>query len=361
MAGNIYANAGANYIGGFTFTLNDLFRIKVTDTKVYFYKNSFLLGSQSTTPQSYLAKIVSGNVAAGQIITIDKVNIFSVGKNGTSGSAGTSGSNGGNGYAVSKHYYYANTGSTTGQFDVIGTANFNSITGIYINGTDYDGFSIGEYLQGILNSGETLEIQIKKITDASRYGIYRLNSATYSSGKLTSSSLTILAASSNAIESGVNYHLSFGTTIPTTNLSLSGDFTVTGTSSLNGLTVLQEVTEIINSNINGDGPGATASTVVYDFSTGSNWYHSSVNTNYTANFINIPTTRGRVITVTIVIEQGSTPYIPNNVQINGVSETIKWSGGTASGTPNQVDIVGFTFIRINSAWTQVLGQINTFD
>ena len=144
--------------------------------------------------------------------------------------------------------------------------------------------------------------------------------------------------------------------VPADNLSLSGNLSVSGTATFSGLTVLQEVTEVINST-----PGATASTVVYDFSTGSNWYHSSINTNYTANFINIPTTDNRVTTVSIVINQGSTAYIPQVVQIGGTTSTIKWAGGTASGNANQVDIVGFTFIRSGGSWAQVLGQINTFD
>jgi hypothetical protein len=143
---------------------------------------------------------------------------------------------------------------------------------------------------------------------------------------------------------------------PTTSLSLSESLTVTGTSTFNGLAVLQEVTEVINST-----PGATSSTVVYDFTTGSNWYHSSANTNYTANFINIPTTDNRATTLTIVINQGSTAYIPTAVQIDGNCQTIKWAGGTASGTSNQVDVIGFTFIRTGGDWAQVLGQINTFD
>ena len=144
---------------------------------------------------------------------------------------------------------------------------------------------------------------------------------------------------------------------PTVDWSLSGNLTVSGTVSLNGLTVLQEVIEVINST-----PGASASTVVYDFSTGSNWYHSSANTNYTANFINIPTDNNRAITTTIIINQGSTAYIPTVVKINnGSNESIKWAGGTASGTANQIDIVGFTFIRSGNAWAQVLGQINNFD
>ena len=143
---------------------------------------------------------------------------------------------------------------------------------------------------------------------------------------------------------------------PTTNWSLSGNLTVSGTSSLDGLTTLQEVSEVINTT-----PGASASTVVYDFSTGSIWYHSSANTNYTADFINVPIDNNRAITATIIINQGSTAYIPTSVKINnGSNETIKWSGGTASGSANKVDIIGFTFIRTSSSWAQVLGQINPF-
>jgi hypothetical protein len=64
--------------------------------------------------------------------------------------------------------------------------------------------------------------------------------------------------------------------------------------------------------------------------------------------------------MTIVINQGATAYIPTSVQISGSAQTIKWAGGTASGSANKVDIVGFTFIRTSSSWAQVLGQINTF-
>jgi hypothetical protein len=175
--------------------------------------------------------------------------------------------------------------------------------------------------------------------------------ANYATYEITELDPTIMVNDGTSGTTGTS-----GTSTPTTSLSLSESLTVTGTSSFNGLTVLQEVTEIINST-----PAATASVVTYDFSTGSNWYHSSITTNYTANFTNIPTTDNRATTLTIVINQGATAYIPSVVQIAGASQTIKWAGGTASGTANQVDIVGFTFIRSGGSWAQVLGQINTFD
>jgi sporulation protein YlmC with PRC-barrel domain len=133
---------------------------------------------------------------------------------------------------------------------------------------------------------------------------------------------------------------------------------------LNGLTTLQEVSEVVNyiNYAEGGEPGATVSNVVYDFSTGSIWHQliGSVNTNFTADFINVPTDNNRAITTTIIIEQSVEPYIPNDLKVNGLPLTIKWAGGTASGTADKVDIVGFTFIRTGATWSQVLGQINTF-
>jgi len=142
---------------------------------------------------------------------------------------------------------------------------------------------------------------------------------------------------------------------PTTDLSLSGNLTVSGTSSLNGLTVFGEVSEVITTSY-----GATNSSVTYDFNTGSIWYHGTASTNYTARFINLPTTNDRVLTATIMINQGPTGYSPTTLQIEGATQSIKWAGGTYSVSTNKVDIVGFTFVRSGSTWTQVLGQISSF-
>ena len=105
---------------------------------------------------------------------------------------------------------------------------------------------------------------------------------------------------------------------------------------------------------------ATASNVTYDFSTGNIWYHATASTNYTANFINVPTIDGTTITSTIIISQGVTGYSPSIVKIAGVTQSVKWASGTYSVSTNKVDIVGFTFIRSSGTWAQVLGQISSF-
>lgn len=140
-----------------------------------------------------------------------------------------------------------------------------------------------------------------------------------------------------------------------TNLTFDGsNFNLIGTSSFGGLTILQQVTENLVS------IGATSAIVNYDFSVSSIWYHSTASNNFTANFLNVPTTDNRAITLTLVISQGSTAYMPNVLQIDSVTQSIKWANGTASVNANKTDIVGFTLIRSSSSWVQVLGQINTF-
>jgi len=142
---------------------------------------------------------------------------------------------------------------------------------------------------------------------------------------------------------------------PTTDWSLSGSLSVSGTVSLTGHTIFSETSEVINVT-----PGATASTVVYDFNTGVIWYHATASTNYTANFTSMPTTNNRVITTTIMISQGSTGYIPTEVQIEGSAKAIKWANGTYSVSSNKVDIIGLTFVSAGGDWAQVLGQISSF-
>jgi hypothetical protein len=126
------------------------------------------------------------------------------------------------------------------------------------------------------------------------------------------------------------------------------------TSSLAGLSLLGN-SEVISTVVI-----ATASVVVYDYSLSSLWYHGTASSNFTANFINLPTTDNRVFSASIVINQGLNGYIPNEVQIEGVTQSVKWPGGTQSGTSYNLDIVTFNFIRTSGNWTNVIGQVASF-
>ncbi len=107
-------------------------------------------------------------------------------------------------------------------------------------------------------------------------------------------------------------------------------------------------------------PGATATNVIYDFENGTIWYHATASTDYSANFINIPTNNNKYINASIIISQGATGYSPISIKIDGITQSVKWLSGTYSISTNKVDIIEFTFLRSSNTWVQVFGQINSF-
>lgn len=104
--------------------------------------------------------------------------------------------------------------------------------------------------------------------------------------------------------------------------------------------------------------GATG-TVVHNLSATNVFYHSSIAAAFVANITNVPTDDNRSIGVTIVLSQGATPYTISGIQIDGVSQTIKWQDNiTPAGTSGKTDIYFFTLIRV-SGWV-VIGSLATF-
>ena len=148
-----------------------------------------------------------------------------------------------------------------------------------------------------------------------------------------------------------------------TSVSVSGNANVANinantNASFTGWMTSQQATEVLVES----GPLAST-TATYSLTTGASFYHSSIlsGANWTANFTNVPTTDGRSIVVTIIAAQGATPYVPSTVQINGTTQTLKWSSGASpSGTANGVDIFSFALLRVGGAWVQILGSSSFF-
>jgi hypothetical protein len=127
---------------------------------------------------------------------------------------------------------------------------------------------------------------------------------------------------------------------------------------LRGTTYLQQTVEDLG--IATYSYGLSPSTITYDFSQSSIWYQDSLTENYVASFINVPEEKNTVITNTILISQSSTAYIPNIVAINSITYSVNWSNGIEpSGNINQIDLVGFSFIKNNNNLI-VLGQLSTY-
>jgi hypothetical protein len=124
--------------------------------------------------------------------------------------------------------------------------------------------------------------------------------------------------------------------------------TFTGT-----VTMQQSVQKFVN-------PGIVAGAVALNFNEAAISVITPDNSNFTADIYNLPTTNNRTISISLILVQGATAYIPNAVLINGSGQTILWQGGvTPTGNANKRDIVSFTLLRKDSAWT-VLGSLTSY-
>lgn len=128
--------------------------------------------------------------------------------------------------------------------------------------------------------------------------------------------------------------------------------TANGDVTVNGLLTMQEVTEVT-----ADGT-ITSNTLTVDYTTTNIVYVASPSANFTVNLTNAPTTNDRMMTISVVVSQGATGYIPSVFQIGGVGQTIKWSGGAApAGTNSKIDIFSFSMLRRSGTWT-VFGAVS---
>jgi len=101
--------------------------------------------------------------------------------------------------------------------------------------------------------------------------------------------------------------------------------------------------------------------VTGNYNDGAIFYTSSGTiANFGIILTNVPTTNNRVTTMSFMITQAATGYIPNAISVNGSNQTIRWVGGTPP-TPTsslgKIDIFIFSLLRMSDAWI-VLGSSN---
>jgi len=109
---------------------------------------------------------------------------------------------------------------------------------------------------------------------------------------------------------------------------------------------------------------AATGTINYDVTTQSVLYYTSnASANWTVNFrgssgtsLNTLMSTGQSVTVAFLVQQGSTAYYNNAVQVDGSAVTPVWQGGTAptSGNASALDTYIYTIIKTGSATFKVL-------
>jgi hypothetical protein len=135
----------------------------------------------------------------------------------------------------------------------------------------------------------------------------------------------------------------------------TGSLTATSGVNLSGTVDIQELRENLVP------VTLSSNTGTFDWTLGNIYYISVAPTgNMTFNFTNVPTDNDKVMTVNVVVTQGSTGYIPTTLQIGGTNQSIRWPNGSApigTSSAGKLDIFSFTFMRSGNTWI-VLGNSN---
>jgi len=146
--------------------------------------------------------------------------------------------------------------------------------------------------------------------------------------------------------------------------SITGDLKLTGVieeptiktpivefATLQGDTTLQNISTVLV-----DSLSVTQSTINFDYIDGSVFYLTTIENDFTANVVNLPTTDSRATNITIFLSQGVGTFSITGLQIDDVSQTIKWIGGIPpTALPNSVMTYTFNILRSGDNWVEVLG------
>ena len=335
--------SGLNNYGAFNYG-----NIRYTDVNI--------LASFTSSPNSYNQIIIENN-SSGTSATANLI---------VSNNQGTATTN------------YGNLGiNSSGWTGTLGTSSINAPGVVYLASASSDlviGTFVSNNIRFVTNSGaDAVTIDTSNTLNALQ-GFKSFSTTTLSpasanviisptgTGNVTISPSGTGTVAINPTSVGTIDNMTFGSIVPRggtfTTVSFTDSITVTNnvnTSNVyaTGLSDLNRTSETVFD-------VASGATVSYNFQSGSIFYHTSnPGQDWTASFLNLPTTSGRAISMTIVVPQGSTAYKITGCTIEGLAATIKWAGGftTPIGNANKTDIWAFTLIRRSGGWT-VLGSQN---
>ena len=132
-------------------------------------------------------------------------------------------------------------------------------------------------------------------------------------------------------------------------ITSTGTFTQSGGAVFTGTTDMQELRETVVD------VTLSSNVATLDWTAGNIYYIATAPTaSMTFNATNVPTDNSKIMTINVLVTQGSTGYIPTVFQIAGSSNTIRWVGGSAptpTSSAGKIDIFSFTLQRTSGgAW-----------
>lgn len=162
--------------------------------------------------------------------------------------------------------------------------------------------------------------------------------------KIDNSTITISGGVISAVPGIAAAGSLTGTTLNNTvvNSSLQSFGSVTALN-MNGSLNAMEISRTLQLLTNSTG------TVSHDWASGDRFYHSSINTDFTINVTNLPTTVGKVYELTLLLDQGASTGVPTAVQIAGSVQTVYYDAGVViTGTANVLQEVVYRLHRVSN-------------
>lgn len=105
-----------------------------------------------------------------------------------------------------------------------------------------------------------------------------------------------------------------------------------------------------------DNISGSATTVTLNLNTSHSLFITGATNNKTLALTNLSLSNTEATNITVIWDQGSTPYMINNITINGLGAYINWQGGSQpSGTASGKDIISFSIYSTGSSYF-VMGQ-----
>ena len=250
-------------------------------------------------------------------------------------------------------------------------ANVNSI--LSGSSADYDTFvELVQYIQNvdssldidILNNYNTLSGRIDTLEGAGYITDYTVTESDVTSHQealsITQSQISDLSHyDDSALESRVTSLENEGAPTLITDGTSSINFDSNNLVNIDTAIKIHGVQELFSSD-----SGNIDSGDVVNFDAENSYIHrlsGTISGNFTANITNLNLADNYVTNVSVVIEQGASPYIIDVLQIDSAPQSIDWAGGTLpTGNENKTEILSFTILNLGSDTYKVLGQLTTF-
>lgn len=104
-------------------------------------------------------------------------------------------------------------------------------------------------------------------------------------------------------------------------------------------------------------------TVVHNCSAGHVFYHTTPNSNFTANLTNLNVTANKYTEVQIIIVQASgedaNAYAPTTIQISGVTQAVNYTSAGGNGHVGSTDVFNYKILNVSGGYV-ILGQVTQY-